>query len=350
MVSKYCLLASIALCLISDSAHTQELQLETDEGNIASHEDAVVVCYCGNAGWLVSQQNTNSCLRQLPQLDELILFDNVVTAPEIKYISTLNKLKSLTIGYSGSPVSLNGDFSPLLGLKNLETLEICVNNLSHQQLMTLEGMNSLECLWICPANNVFEVTDEFADCLMTFSKLEVLHIDYANSLTNDFVKRISSLQRLTHLDIASVRFSDRALELVATIPNLQSLRIRSPQFTNQGIHFLTESVTIESLDIDSNKVSKDILKSLAAMKQLKKIHLPINEMSAIDFKYVSELESLEVLSIPDAHFHDDALVVLSGHRSIRELIIDRADLTKESLQVFASLPNLEKVSIKSSQK
>ncbi len=92
---------------------------ENDEGI------PVMAAYSGDSDWLVAQRDSRSHLHELTSLEFLLLLDHRITAPEMRYVSKLRQLASLTIGRAPECVEIDPQALEQLG-DNSSLIEICL--------------------------------------------------------------------------------------------------------------------------------------------------------------------------------------------------------------------------------
>lgn len=92
-------------------------------------------------------------------------------------------------------------------------------------------------------------------------------------ITDDDVLEMCKNTRLVNISLESTKITDKALEYLATLPNLMYLWLDNTQITGEGfIHFTTHK-KLQALGLNQTKVSDETLKIIAQIPRLDTVHL-----------------------------------------------------------------------------
>ncbi len=203
-------------------------------------------------------------LKNAPGL-EAIELPQGPTEDVLEYIAGLPDLRELSIrGMRLTPTGL--DY--LSRLTKLRQLDLCNCPLTDEGLKQLTNLSELTALNL--ANT--EVGDAGLTYLKSFPHLTTLYLSRlpgnGNGITDHGVKVLAALTDLKILDLSRTAVGDEAMVQIATLKNLQTLRLVDTKVTAAGLKRLTDLPELNSLWLP-HQVALDGLPHLQAMKELK---------------------------------------------------------------------------------
>lgn len=247
--------------------------------NFNRNEDGEVlhVTYRGSSRWLAAQEDKNSHLHLLPKLDSFAFHNHKISQEEFDYVTSLQRLRFLSVGGDSEAVQLDAPLSGLSKLQLLEDLELWVGGLQDEDLTVLKSLPKLNWLVISEhdLHDRFDdwpkLTDVAGVHIAAACSLEGVQMPTGGLYSDLFVLRLSKLPKLQFLEVSSTKFTDTSLAIIAKNCQLKELEIYSPNFTDEGVHSLSEMHSLESLTIGSPKLTNKSIQSLKALKRLKKL-------------------------------------------------------------------------------
>ncbi len=318
---------------------------ENDEGI------PVMAAYSGNSDWLVAQRDSRSHLHELTSLEFLLLLDHRITAPEIRYVSKLRHLVSLTIGRAPECVDIDPQALEQLG-DNSSLIEICLckSGLCTSDLRFLTRIRKLKHVTIeledlCDVNASPRLGDDSGKVLSEIPELEDLSIRGVGTFSDSFIVALSGVPHLKSLEISSRNFTDRALHSLATNRHLVELDIWSEHFTDAGVEALCKRHTLEVLRIHSPLLTTRSARAIAGLPRLKALKLALTHIDQTTFRILSGQKSLEVLELPNVPITDAELRFFAQHASMKRFAIDGQLLSENAIDVFRSMKMLEDVTL-----
>ncbi len=179
---------------------------------------------------------TDAAWARFPRLDKLETlgygarpFISRVAIEHIKRIPTLRRLY-LGIGCT------NETLEHLAGAGTIEHLQIATG-VSDAGLAYIQELPNLKSLHLCAAQR--RITDAGLASLAGLQRLETLSINC--NLTGDGLAHLTTLKQLRVLDVQSGELTDRGLEQVQKIPNLERFSFDIGHVTNEGRNKLVKA-------------------------------------------------------------------------------------------------------------
>jgi len=310
----------------------------------------------------------------VPAGRRLVLFVNEKTLRNLQSLSTLKPddlyAVHLSGSYSGGPklgdnhlaplVALSGlkqltlantnvtqkGIQHLLGLKELNYLEISSMALDDQALPYIAELSSLETLVIGSP-----VTDEGLRHLASLKNLKELFL-WVENIRGPGLRHLAQLPNLRYLQVKDVDekgkygFGDSALQYIKDAPSLRHLRIwPNLPITEAGIAYLAQCPQLEKLELGKLPVTDRNLSQLQALPRLKSLDASGGESKVTDagMVYVGQMKQLESISLPST-ISDAGAAKLAGLTSLKSLYIG-GPITDAGLGYVAGLRDLEELTL-----
>ncbi|HEX3872064.1 MAG TPA: hypothetical protein VHV77_16580 [Pirellulales bacterium] len=155
------------------------------------------------------------------------------------------------------------------------------------------------------------VTDAELDVLKSLTGLRVLLLDNAdNRITDTGMETIATLANLEHLRIRGGAIGDAGLEALTACKHLRILNLPRTQATDCGLAKLERLPKLEQLRVGSPAITDLGVKELKGFPALRQVHLidvPLTDVGLTTFSEMPDLESLYV---------DGALVTDEGYEAL----------------------------------
>ena len=201
----------------------------------------------------------------LPELTAFKHRSNIVSDDGMEKFATASKLESLLIqdflitGQSGQHLA------KLTKLKQLEIFRC--QAFDSQGVLALKGMG-FERLTL---RGLPAVDDSAMDVLKDLPKLKKLFLHELDSVSDNGLKNLASLQSLELLDVWSVsQLTDASMDVIAKLPNLRELSLRTTGVTDAAIEKILAMPKLQVLTMKENgSVTEAALKKLESKKWTK---------------------------------------------------------------------------------
>ncbi len=198
----------------------------------------------------------------LPKLKALKHRSTAVSDNGMSYLANNSTLENLLI-QDFNITNQTGEH--LAKLQKLTQLEIFrCQGFGSEGVLALKGLN----LQRLTLRDLPIVDDQALAVLKELPKLRRFYLHEISGISDSGLRNLGSLQALELLDIWSIpQMSDATLDVIATLPNLKELTIRSTAVTDAAIAKLLAMPKLESLTFKENgSVTEAGLKKLSAKK------------------------------------------------------------------------------------
>lgn len=140
---------------------------------------------------------------------------------------------------------------------------------------------------------------------------------------------------LDHEDVA-----EDVLEIIARLPDVQQIRIRSTQITDRALGHLEEAKNLLSLNLPNGKITSAGIQSLLDGPRLR--HLRIGGIEDVDpSELLAQLTSLRALHLIGVPVTDEGLKLLAAMPQLESLYLDDSKVTDAGWDwLFANHPEL----------
>lgn len=188
-------------------------------------------------------------------------FDNVTYASlrhgvDDKLLQRVRYLRGVKHLDINGPVVTDEGMAAIAGVASLESLSIYTRDVTDEGVRALSTMRNLQGVLL----RAPKVTDRGLRCLSQMTWLESLHLVDAK-VTDDGLVLLDKLSSLETLGIeqehirepAAPHVTDRGMQIVARMPNLQRLYIHSDCITDEGLAQLAPMRGLRDLHIQCNR-------------------------------------------------------------------------------------------------
>ncbi len=257
-------------------------------------------------------------------------------------LQSLRQLKKLTI--RDSSMSEAG-WQSLGQLSEMEQLDVRDTNLSNTQLAAaVSSMPKLRAVRLSGKSGNTEVDDIGLEALASCQELKVLAADHL-WVSADGLQHLSGCAQLSELYLAGTLMDDRAMELVAKLPNLKKLRLAKTSVGTVGLAVLSE-LSLEDLDIsECSQVFDDSLAPVGKMKSLKRLNLWRDVISDTGVAHLVGLTNMAWLNLDNTHMGNAGLEHLSGMKQLSFLHLGSTRVTNEGIPLLTPLSSLKELKV-----
>lgn len=231
-------------------------------GYLESLKDLQVLDLRGN---MEAGDMTMEIVAALPELVAFKHRSTTVTDMGMEYLASNKTLKSLLI----QDFTITNQAGPYIAqLPSLEELEIFrCQGIGSEGVLGLKGTK----LSRLTLRDLPMIDDQAMDVFNDLPALKRLYLHEIESLSDTGLANLKSLQSLELLDIWTVgQMTDATVDVIATLPNLKELSIRTTGVTDAAVDKLLAMPKLETLTFKDNaSVTEEGLKKLAGKKWAK---------------------------------------------------------------------------------
>jgi hypothetical protein len=320
--------------------------------------DVEGISYSGSGDWLINSQDRLSRWEDFQHLKVIALEATEITVPMIEYVASLKTVRSLVIWECVLP----GDtLAPLVGMKNLDALELANNGFAGSKvspehwrfLLELKALRSLdlhdldlqkaELTFPSPCRvehlNLSAVSEGTARNLRTWTTLQFGSFSsiQAPSVLLESLRHHRNLKTLS-LDLVDLHLSD-----FTNLAELRELRyLRLPVRSLRSVDFLSGMNELEEMTL-SYDTAEELLENhdRKPLKRIKKLNVVTKDTHGVAaIRHVFQSPTLEALSCVANVLRPESFESLRNHPSLKEVRLS-AVLKPEDLPILASMPKLE---------
>src|SRR5262249_43504569 len=143
-------------------------------------------------------------------------------------------------------------------------------------------------------------------------------------ITDKGLETLASLTNLEELDLRSCqKITDKGMSSVSRLTNLKAIQLYDTQIGDRGLDRLSVLKSLESLNIHSTKVTDAGLEGLKAFPKLSQLELGGKKSGLTDdgLAWLAGLTRIDWLVLSESQFTDACLVRLQGLERLRLLYI-----------------------------
>ena len=191
---------------------------------------------------------------------------------------------------------------------------------------------------------------EFAP-LAQLKKAEWIVLSGSPTLTDAAADTLAKMPSLRKIEVGHVgHFTDKGLEKLKGLPNLEMLQLGSSGVTDAGMAHLAEIPTLRELVLgDPSPITAKGIESLAELPNLRKLALQTPSLTDDVMPHVARMKALEELDLVSSGFTDAALPPLLELPHLKRLRIGefyrQPKLTDAGLKTLAGLKGVDEIII-----
>jgi internalin A len=251
-----------------------------------------------------------SHIRELRQLERLVLYGVNMTDDSLSALEGLTELRELSIAGGVTDAGLK-HLAPLTKLRHLDFQEATIagDGLNHlQRMATLEELNLSRA----------DVQGDALAPIDGLASVAKLTLAYAK-VTDSQLRHLKGLRNLKDLEMVGVQVDGSGFESLRGLPKFEHLSLYKAAVTDQGISSIRGLLTLKSLNIGGTRITDSGLTQLETL---------------------SNLESLTAYELP---ISDEGMVHIGALRNLKSLCLNRTKVTDRGLSHLSKLSDLEEL-------
>ncbi|MCC6979196.1 MAG: protein kinase [Candidatus Melainabacteria bacterium] len=290
-------------------------------------------------GQIPHNERTDETLQNLFQtdigIDSLNLNGSPVTDASAIYIAKQRSLKALNLGQTKIG---DGTLKAITELRQLEWLDLGGTAVTDEGLANLTSFNTLRHLSL----DKTRITDKGLKHILKMSQLRILDLSYIPDITSEGVKKLAAL-KLERLNLCGYSLND-SLKTVSQMKTLKQLDIGRSSLSDRTIDQLKDMTNLEALSIHGTEVTSDGFKYLSGLKNLQRLNasrLKINDDSVV---HIMNLP-IFVLDYSVTQITDKGCVALSMMPHLTNLNLRATQIGNAGLAAIVKAPNLKTLDV-----
>jgi hypothetical protein len=145
----------------------------------------------------------------------------------------------------------------------------------------------------------YPVDDEMVSAMAGLDSLETVIFD-EGAITDASIETIASLPNLQHLRLRLSPIGDEGMKRLAKIDSLWYLNLPHAECTAQGVAELAASPGLRQLRLGSNQLGNEVTREIAKIPYLRSVHLIGIAVTDEGLKALASMEHLESLYLDDS--------------------------------------------------
>lgn len=158
------------------------------------------------------------------------------------------------------------------------------------------------------------------------------------------LERISGLSRIAELELHRTRVTDEGLKVIATLPDLQLLKLSGLPISDDGLRHLLPLRKLRSLQLSQTRVSDAGLKTVAGFSDLEELRLASLPITDSGVKSLASLTKLRIVHLDRTEIGSEAIEFLRGRTELEELLIFDTKVDDRGLGMLEECSNLRNLS------
>lgn len=160
-----------------------------------------------------------------------------------------------------------------------------------------------------------------------------LDLSGLKTLDDDGIRQLAALDSLENLNLSGTAITDRALETIATLPNLRSLSLAMTHVTDDGIARLARCRGLEEVDLSWTRTGDAALRTLAGFERLRQLRTGSLVTDA-------GLPLLHQIPAFKTWLGGESQMSLLGYRASPNQLVLRGRITDRGMQALRGLDGL----------
>lgn len=287
------------------------------------------------AEWMLAQGPFNSCVIRLAD-------------GQIKQLREKSPLpdQPFSVTYVGvnfiHPQPRDTDLSHLVGLSDLETLNLDVRDLKAADLKHLDASQKLRMLSFSSPSS----SDPLFESLSLWPELRFLNLRQTQ-VTKEGLARIAPLQRLEALVLHQTRgMNDACLATVAKSSSLRQLDFDGTEVTDAGIAELIPMPNLANLNVmPAPNITDAAAAHFVKMPALIRLFLFKSQLTDAGLAQLKPMTRLQRLFLDGSKINGTGLAELANCQELRELDFTNSSLTEAGFAAITQLPALQQLNL-----
>ncbi len=273
-------------------------------------------------------------------IEQLQLRHATVDGSGLSRIEQRGQVETLMLGSSAVMV-LDETVNAVSQLSQLNQLDLGSTHVTDAGLARLSTLPRLSTL------NISGTPIE-GNALSHLAALPMLEqLDAVNTRIDDRdVVGLSGAPALRRLNLSKTRVTDRSFQPLAAISTLTHLRLQHTYVLGQGVSALANCQYLIELDVSDTAFDDVAAEEMESLQTLLSLDLERTKVTNDGLKYVGRIRSLQILDLSGTAIDDAGLAHLTQLHDLRSLNLSRTAVTEQGLQRIASLGNLMQVKVR----
>lgn len=304
------------------------------------------------------------CLAGLARLRRLNLQAcHAVTG--LSALHALRQLEALDLGWCGSVHDADAEaISHFSRLQELSLAHTRIGDAGLAHLNSLCQLRVLNLAGLCASD------DSLATLLCQLPRLHTLVLDrckqagdkalqavskhapqlrelglVSTAVSDKGLQQLGGLQQLQALNLETCLVGDRGLEVLSRLTALRRLDLSETRAGNGAMSFVGKLQQLESLNLACSGVNDSGLRRLNRLTRLRCLNLDSRLFTDAGMAHVAKLASLECLDLFTARISDAGCAAISALTNLRRLEVCGGDVTDAGVASLAALSKLQHLSL-----
>lgn len=208
---------------------------------------------------------------------------------DLKFVSKNPDLRNLVL--NANPVSARG-VAHLANLKQLESLDLANTRCDAAAMRELRNLPNLKHLYLY---NSPYIDDKALEVVATLSNLEQLAVD-DTKVTGKGIACLRRLPKLWSLSLQKLGLTDSDITSLKNFPNLSIVKLAEDRITSDGVKELSRIPRLVELDLEYNPVDDKAIPYLLKMANLERLNLGGSKMSAAGIRKLAAMPKLQEIN------------------------------------------------------
>lgn len=208
----------------------------------------------------------------------------------------------------------------------------------------VKNMTRLDSLFAHEATNL---SDRGLEQIKDMKNLERLGLG-KTAVTDAGMQYLKNMDKLYSLKLSDTKVTDEGLAQLSGLKNLRGLGLDGlPDITDAGLkHLAGMRRTLDRLDLSQTSITDKSADELVKLENLAELHLNDTKITNDGVAKLAELKDLKRLGLAGTKIDDKALPSLLQCKQLVDLDLRNTAITDESLAVLEKMPNLEFLNIR----
>lgn len=181
-----------------------------------------------------------------------------------------------------------------------------------------------------------QITDKALEDIGKMKQLEFVWLD-KTAISDEGISHLSNLQSLKELVLQYVPITDAAMPVIAKLRNLRSLSMGQTQISDQGVQQLI-GLPLERLKLDGTRITDGVGPTLAQFPNLVSLDLFETQVTDAVLIGANRWSRLEYMRLIDTGITDKSIPVLSGIRTLKAVSLGPGVTPRGAAQLQQAIP------------
>lgn len=280
-------------------------------------------------------------LQKLKNLQKFKLSLDRIDRDGINEVAKLSNLRSFALRLpSRSNNKVVCDLSFLAELPLLESLDldfgVPIGNDGLEAISKAQGLKELRLDRVAPhyANG-----SPYAKDLLRNGRL------HRNDLADEGLLHLAKIPSLETLELRSTNFTEKGMQAIGTLSRLETLWIDSQLLGDEDLQYLKPLQNLKSLTLNCHQLSGQSLPHLAALPNLRSLAMVVRSVEVKDLQQIAKMTQLQTLTLHEVQTDNDLVQAINGMSGLQRLRLASTNLTDEQLLQLIETPGLTELVI-----